>query len=167
MSTHLNTQPNTPFGHLFDKMGIWHPHIEGGIKALYERLQGDEQIAVKTASGWIAIVNNYLQETPENVFKMIQLKFPDVTKESITDTLNKLNAKILHLNEDLPASFEGAMEILQTYLSKFEGHTWAAITRMVVSVLTDIFLKGASPIDAVESVLTYVYHIFVKPNVNA
>jgi hypothetical protein len=163
----MNTHPNTPFGKFFAKCGVWHPSVEDTLKALYDKLKEDEQIAIKTSSGWIAIVNTYLQDTPEDIFKMIQLKFPDVTKESVTDALNKLNAQILHIKDTTPDTYEDAMEILQTYLSKFQGNTWIAITRAVVTVLSDVLLNGASPIQTIETVLEYVYQTFVKPHVNA
>lgn len=163
----MNTHPNTVFGKLFFKLGIWHHSFEEVIAGLYNNLHEDEKIAVQTASGWIAIVNTYLKDTPDDVFKMIQLKFPDVTKESITDSLNKLNGELLKVDANTPDDFNTALTKLQEYLSKYQGNTWIAITRAVVSVLTDILLKGASPIQTIETVLEYVYQLFVKPHVNA
>lgn len=34
----MNTHPNTPLGKLFFKLGIWHPDIEDGIVAAYNKL---------------------------------------------------------------------------------------------------------------------------------
>lgn len=163
----MNTKPSTPFGKFFDKLGVWHPHIEDALKDIYGKLHDTEKTAVKDASGWIAIINTYIKDSPEDVFKLIQLKFPNVTKEGVTDTLNKLNTEILKVDANTPDDFETALTKLQEYLGKYQGNTWVAITRSVVSVLTDIFLKGASPIQTIETVMEYVYQIFVKPHVNA
>jgi hypothetical protein len=53
----MNTQPSTPFGKFFNRIGIWHPSVEDVIKDLYNKLQDPEKKAVQDASGWIAIIN--------------------------------------------------------------------------------------------------------------
>src|SRR4051794_12294726 len=163
----MNTHPNTPFGKFFDKIGIWHPSIEDAIESLYNKLHDTEKDAVKNASGWIAIINANLQEAPDFVFNLIQQKFPSITKENAAETLNKLNAAILKVDINTPDDFDTALTKLQAYLSKYEGNTWIAITRAVVSVLSDVFLKGTSPIQTIETVLEYVYRTFIKGKVAA
>jgi hypothetical protein len=163
----MNTHPNTPFGKFFDKIGIWHPDIEDAVASLYNKLHNTEKTAVKNASGWIAIINSNLQATPDFVFELIQQKFPEVTKESIADALNKVNSEILKVDANTPDDFDTALAKLQDYLSKYQGNTWIAITRAVVAVLSDVLLKGTSPIQTIETVLEYVYRTFIKGNVTA
>ena len=163
----MNTHPNTPFGKFFKKIGIWHPSIEDAIENLYNNLHDTEKTAIKDASGWIAIINSNLKAAPDFVFNLIQQKFPSVTKESIADSLNKLNASILKVDANTPDDFDTALSKLQAYLSKYEGNSWVAITRAVVSVLSDILLKGASPIQTIETVLEYVYRTFIKGKIAA
>lgn len=163
----MNTHPNTPFGKFFAKIGIWHPSIEDAVEHLYNKLHDFEKEAIKDASGWIAIINANLQAAPDFVFNLIQQKFPGVTKENAAETLNKLNAAILKVDASITDDFDAALAKLQDYLSKFEDNSWIAITRAVVSVLTDIFLKGATPIQTIETVLEYVYRTFIKGKVTA
>jgi len=161
----MNTHPNTPFGKFFEKIGIWHPSIEEGIENLYNNLQDTEKTAIKNASGWIAIINANLQSAPDFIFNLVQQKFPEVTKESVTNTLNRLNTAILRVDANTPDDLNTALSKLQSYLGKYEGNTWIAITRAVVSVLSDILMKGASPIQTIETVLEYVYRTFIKGKV--
>ncbi len=163
----MNTQPNTPFGKFFAKIGIWHPNIEDAIENLYNKLHDTEKQAVQNASGWIAIINANLQATPDFVFDLIQKKFPGASKESITDALNKLNTEILKVDANTPDDFGAALSKLQDYLGKYQGNTWVAITRAVVAVLSDVLLKGGSPIQTIETVLEYVYRTFIKDKVTA
>ncbi len=163
----MNTHPNTPLGKFLDKIGIWHPSVEETFKNLYDKLHDTEKTAVKDASGWIAIINANLQATPDAVFNLIQNKFPGVTKESIAGALNKVNAAILKVDANTPNDFDAALGMLQSYLGQYEGNTWIAITKSVVTVLSDVFLKGASPIQSVETVLEYVYRTFIKGKVTA
>jgi hypothetical protein len=160
-----NTHPNTPFGKFFNKIGIWHPDIEDAIKDAYEKLHYAEKEAVNNASGWIAVINSTLYQAPDIVFEILQKKYPGLKKETITDFLNNLNAKIHALDDYIPDTFEAALIKLQDYLSKYEGHTWAVITKAAVSIGTDILLIGASPIQAIEIVIEYVYQEFIKPKV--
>ena len=161
----MNTHPNTPFGKFFFKLGIWQPSIEDAIAKLYKKLEDTEKDAIQHASGWIAIINAHLQDAPDVIFSIIQEKFPNVTKESITGALNKLNTAILKVGTDTPDNFESALSKLQGYLSKYQGNEWIAITRAVVSVLTTILSTVGSPIQTVELVLEYVYRNFIKGKV--
>ena len=71
------------------------------------------------------------------------------------------------METDTPDNFDAALGKLQSYLSKYEGNSWIAMTKAVVTVLADVFLKGASPIQSVEAVLEYVYRTFIKGKVVA
>jgi hypothetical protein len=163
----MNTQPSTPFGKFFERIGIWRPSVEGAIEDLYNKLHDPEKEAVQNASGWIAIINANLQATPDIVFDIIQKKFPGATKESITGALNKLNAQILKVDASTPDDFSAALSKLQEYLSKYQGNTWIAITRAVVAVLSDVLMNGTTPIQRIETVLEFVYRTFIKDKVAA
>src|SRR5689334_8678146 len=157
----MNTQPSTPFGKFFAKIGIWHPKIEDGIEDLYNKLHDTEKQAVQNASGWIAIINSNLQATPDFVFDLIQKKFPGASKESITGALNKLNAEILKVDANTPDDFGTALSKLQDFLGKYQGNAWIAITRAVVAVLSDVLMNGTTPIQKIETVLEFVYRTFI------
>jgi hypothetical protein len=160
-----NTHPNTPFGKFFEKIGVWHPKIIDGIEDLYNKLHDVEKVEVTKASSWIAILNDNVGKTPEDIFKLIQVKFPDVTREYVTEKLNKLNAQILKVDASIPESFEDALTKLQDYLGKFQGNTWISMTRATVSVLADVLLNGQSPVQTIETVLEMVYQTFVKDKI--
>src|SRR5690349_8342612 len=130
----MNSHPNTPFGKFFAKIGIWHPTIEEAIEELYNNLDKDVKVAVKEASSWIAIINTNLDKAPDFVFDLIQKKFPNVTKEHITDSLNKVNAAIMKVDDVASDDFGTSLGKLQTYLGQHKGNTWITITRSVVSL---------------------------------
>ena len=158
----MNTHPNSPFGKFFYKIGVWHPSFEEGIVELYSKLHGSEQAAIKMASGWIAVINSNLQATPEVIFTILQTKYPGVTRQNVTNVLNELNGALLKIDTATPEDFNTALARLQEYLGKHEGNVWIALTRAAVGVLADIFLKGKSPIQVIETVLEYVYQTFIK-----
>lgn len=162
----MNTHPSTPFGHFFEKIGLWHPHFEDGIVGVYNQLADAEKIAIADASGWIAVINANLNAVPDFVFQLIQTKFPEATKDKVTEVVSKVNAA-LHLVEDnTPATFEDAVTALQAYLSKYDGSVWIAITKAVVSIAANILVDGKLSIETISTVLDLVYHTIVKPKVN-
>lgn len=163
----MNTHPNTPFGKFFFKIGLWHYKIDDGIEAAYEKLHDAEKLAIQDASGLIAIINANAKAAPDILFQVIENKFPAITKESVTDFLNKLNAQILHADAEIPDTFEDAVSKIQAYLSKYEGKTWGVITKAVVTIGADILMNGAKPIQIIDFVLEYVYQTFVKPKIAA
>lgn len=161
MSSH-NTHPNTPFGKFFAKIGIWRPTVTEAIEDLYNHLHEKEQIAIQKASGWIAIVNNNLQAAPDVVFDLIHEQFPDVTKESITDAINKVNAAFLKVEDSTPADYETALGKLQQFLNNYKDDTKNVVIRSVVTILSKILMSGTKPVQIIETVLEYVYQTFVK-----
>lgn len=158
----MNTHPNTPFGKFFYTTGIWHPSIEAGIIAAYDKLHDAEKAAVKQASGRIAVINATLQQTPDEVFTALHEQFPGVNREVLTQWLNQVNDAIFGIAAVVPQDFETALTELQEYLGRYTGNTWVSITRMIVAVAADVLLKGASPAAIIETVLEYVYQTFIK-----
>jgi hypothetical protein len=93
----MNTHPNTPFGKFLFKRGLWHETAEETIVDLYDKLHDGEKVAAQTASGWIAVINEYLPLVPASIFDKIQEKFPGISEETITEALNKVNTVIAGL----------------------------------------------------------------------
>src|SRR5690348_10629415 len=114
----MNTHPNTPFGKFFAKLGIWHPHFEDTIKAIYADLQDDAKEAIHAASGIIAVINEHLKEVPDFVYKAIQKKYPSITPEHLTELLNKLNSAIQGAGANLDDDYDTALTKLQQYLGQ-------------------------------------------------
>jgi hypothetical protein len=162
----MNTHPNTPLGKLFFKLGIWHPDIEDGIVAAYNKLHEEEKIAIVNASGIIAIINANVKQTPDFIFSLLTAKIPTVTKEAVTDFLNHINTELKIVDSQVPDSFEDALTKLQTWLNGFSGNAWIGLVRTVVEVGAT-FLKQGLSLQAVATVLEYVYREFVKPKVSA
>lgn len=163
----MNTKPSTLFGHFFHRIGIWHPKFEETIEDIYGKLQTGEQEAIKQASGIIAIVNANLQLVPEQVWDIIQTKFPDVTEEHVTELINKLNATIAAVDDYISEDYGTALIKLQAYLAQYVNthNVWAAITRSVVEILADIKLNGKLNIQTITTVLEFVYQTFIKGKV--
>ena len=160
-----NTKPSTPFGKFFNTIGIWHPKFEDAVKDLFTHLPETEQKAITAASGIIAIVNANLDKVPDVVFSLVQQKFPDITKEKLTEGLNKLNGDLIKTGDNMPTDFAGALGVLQGYLGKYEGNTWEVISKSVVTVLANVFLGGGSSIQKIDAVLEFVYRNFIKGKV--
>jgi hypothetical protein len=54
--------------------------MEETVKYVYDQLHNREKAAVIQASGYIAIINANLEQTPDFVFTLIQEKFPNITR---------------------------------------------------------------------------------------
>lgn len=163
----MNTQPSTPFGIWFAKHGIGKHKYYYGVVDTYESLEDDAKTALQYASGWVAVINANVEESPDFVFELIQKKFPDATKEHITEGLTRLAEALKLVTANIPTSLNDAITALQGYLSKFEGNTWVAIVRAAVTILADIIAGGKSPIQIIEMVLEFVYQTFIKGKVTA
>lgn len=150
---------------LLETLGQLFTDIFNSSAKAYHKLEDDEQIAIQKASGWIAIINNNLQSTPDIVFAIIQEKYPAVTKETIANSLHELAVKFKLIADNTPADLNTAIAALQSYLNQHTGNTWIAITKALVSVFSTIINPNLTVIQKVEMVLEYVYQNFIKHKV--
>lgn len=127
----------------------------------YNHLEGNEQTAIKTASGWLAIVGSNLTASPDVVFSLIQAAYPSITKDVLTGYLHQLGGQLGIIAADTPPDFTSAMTALQTYLGKHTGNAWIAIIKAVVALLATIIEPGTI-IQKIEMVLEYVYQNYIR-----
>lgn len=158
----MNTHPNTIFGKFFAKIGLWHPHFEGGITEIYEQLESSEQLAIQEASGLIAVINANLDATPDFIFEIIKLKFPEISKEKVTEVLSKATIALKLVEDNTPENFDDAIVELQVFLSKYEGSTWINATKFVVTELANVLTHRETPVEIIATVLDFVYRTFIK-----
>ena len=128
----------------------------------WKHLSDLEQAISLKASGIIAIINANVGMVPEDVFKLIQAKFPDVTEQWIHDTLNKA-ADFLKIGDGAAAlSFQDAIKVFQQHLTTVTGNTWIAKTQHAVGAILTVLLPDTSPLNKITTILEYIYENFVK-----
>jgi len=143
-------------------IGHFFTDLFSGIQKVWHSLTEAEQAVSIKASSIIAIINANLTAAPADVLSLIQAAFPTMTKEGLTDLLNKANQILGIADNAASGTFEQALQTLQAYLSKYQGNTWITITRAVVEILVTV-LEPGTIIQKIETVLEYVYQEFVKP----
>ena len=127
----------------------------------WKKLSTTEKDAAVKASGIIAIINANLTATPDIVFQLIQIKFPDITKEKLTSYLSTITSTIKDVDGVVNADFATTLSNLQSYLGKYSGNQWVTITQGVVGLLAGL-LAPSTPIQKITLVLEYVYQNFIK-----
>ena len=147
---------------LFQKIGAWFTSLFDVMKRAFNKLsQIEKDVSVK-ASAIIALINANLTQTPEAIFKLIQLRFPDVTPAYLSAKLS-LATKYLGIGDEVASrSFEENIKLLQGYLSKFEGNGWVVTTLGAVNALLTAMLPDTTPLQKISVLLEYIYQKIVK-----
>lgn len=150
------------FSKLFAFKFHWVTDLFNAMQHGWNHLTEAEQSISLKASGIIAIINANADLVPEEVFKLIQVKFPDVTPEFVHDTLSKA-ADFLKIGDDAAQlSFQDAIKVFQAHLKDVTGNTWIAKTQHAVGALLTVLLPDTSPLNKVTTILEFIYEHFVK-----
>jgi len=136
------------------------------IKKVWKELSPEIQAATLQASGIIAIVNANVNAVPTVIWDLIQTQYPNITQAAVTAALVKANNTVNAANAlEESATFEQALQTIQSYLNGLSGNSWITVTKTVVALLADIFAPGETVIQKIELCLEWVYQELVKPNV--
>lgn len=151
---------------LFKIIGAFFANLFTSMKKLYSKLTETEQRMSVVASTFFAIVNANMDKTPEALIRLIQLKFPDFTREQLTAYVNTLTNKMRLVDSFAAKTLEENLKLLQNHLSKFTGNGWKAETLNGVNILISLLLPG-TPLEKITIVLEYIYQKLVKGKVPA
>lgn len=142
-------------GHFFD--GIF-----SSIKHAWNQFETHEQDAVIQASTILDLVRTNIDAAPDALFGIIQLKFPNITKEELHDVISNTAAQLQIadkiVNEDLGVTLKN----LQTYLGTLSDNGFITTIKSIVSIMATLFAPSLTAIQKVELVLEWVYLKLVK-----
>lgn len=150
------------------KLGIFMKPIIKNGEDIYDMLSEDEKKAAQWSSGLIAIVNNNIDQTPQVVIDLIKLKFPDLSLDVVHGFLDTLLNKISNVQTEVPLTLEDAIAGIQKFLKQHENDkgVWGVISKASVTILTLLFSPGTEA-QKIEAALEYIYHLIIKPHVEA
>jgi hypothetical protein len=132
------------------------------VEKAWHKLDPAVQDALIKGSGVISIINSNLQATPDVVFDLIQKKYPDVTKEKLTEALanvtDKLNVAQGVASPDLLTTIQN----LQTYFSGFQGKFWEGTASTASQLLSIALAPDETPFGKIALFMEYVYRKKIK-----
>ncbi len=167
-------QPATPLApiatkeNFIERFGDWITGLFHSSEHTYNTLLEEEKKAGIWASGIIAVINNDLNAVPTEVIAILQQKFPDLSLDVVHGFLDNLRIKLDNLQSEIPLTLEDAVVWAQKFFLQHthdEG-TWAVIRTTAVNLLAIMF----SPETVVQKFIEvglYIYHMIVKPHVEA
>jgi len=117
-------------------------------KELWNSLTPEEQGALKQGSGVMKIINDHIDESPEEIKAIIEKDYPGIPLE----TLAELAA---HFNLGVGAKIEDAIAAIQLWLKSKEGTVW---DNALSFFLSD---KEARP-GIIAALMESVYRWFIK-----
>lgn len=135
--------------------------INKSAKAFHD-LEAAEQLAVKWASGIIAVINTN-PENKEVINLLLSKLFPTLTIEVIQSKL-VVAANLLFMPTGLiMQSADEALSMIIKYLTGYTDNNWIAATKNAVIFLFNAFFPNSSALQKVVAGMDYVYEREVKP----
>ena len=145
----------------FDFLHIFTDLFDSAAKA-WNKLEPKVQDALLKGSGIISVINQNLEATPDEVFDLIEKKFPDVTKENLTEALAKVTDK-LKVAEDIEnPDLLTTIKNLQAYFAGFKGKFWESTASTASQLLSIALSPDETPFAKVAMFIEYVYRKKIK-----
>jgi hypothetical protein len=145
----------------FDFLHIFTDLFNSTEKA-WHKLEPEVQSALIHGSGIIKIINDNIDKVPDEVFALIQQKYPDITKENLESALQKVNTDLgiagTIASQDLLTSIKN----LQIYLGSLKGKFWETASSILSQSIAIIFAPDETPFAKVVQFIEWVFRKKVK-----
>ena len=145
----------------FDFLHIFTDLFDSAEKA-WNKLEPKVQSALLDGSGIISVISQNLEATPDEVFDLIQKKFPGITKEKLADGLGKVSDGFKLTEETASPDLLTTIKNLQTYFSGLHGKFWESATSISAQVLSTIFSPDETPFAKISTLIEFVYRKKIK-----
>lgn len=167
----VSTTPLAPIANkesLIERFGDWIEGLFHKSEDLYNSLTEAEKKAAVWGSGLISVANTYIESTPDELWTVIQQKFPDLSENVVHGFIDELRAKVDNTQSQIPLTLTDALAWLQAYLKQYHGDhaVLNAISTNAYNIIT-ILLSPETPIEKIIGIGVYVYQLIVKPHVQA
>lgn len=150
------------------RFGDWIEGLFHKSEDIYNALTEAEKKAAVWASGLVSVVNTYINDVPDVLWAVIQEKFPDLSANVVQGFIDKLRSRVDNLQSEIPLTLTDALVWLQSYLKQYHSdhELLNAISTNVYNILV-IMLSPGTAFEKLISIGVYVYHLIVKPHVQA
>jgi hypothetical protein len=149
-------------GNFFKKIGEIFSNLALGAEKVWNHYEPELQAAIKDASGIVALINKEIDQTPDFVYKAIEMKFPNLTKEKIDGFL----ATVAH---DLNLAKDGVtpdplvtIENICNYLKSHTGSNWAKVSEFLANSIALFLAPEGTVWNKIGTIMWWVYQTFIK-----
>jgi hypothetical protein len=140
----------------FDFLHIF-TDLFNSVEKAWHKLEPEVQNALIHGSGVINIINQNLQKTPQEVFDLIQNKFPDLTKDKLTAALAKVTDGLKVAEDNTNPDVLTTIQNLQKYFSGLQGKFWQGAASTSSQILAIALSPDETPFAKIASFIEFVY----------
>lgn len=148
---------------IFKIIGAFFVGLFNAAKKAYSKLSPEQQDALQAGTGLVAILNDNLAATPEQIRLLIQQRFPNLDEESLEKALFSV---LQQFNLTVAENLDQAIVTIQGHLSSLEGKAWAVASHGVAAALSVAFGPKETKVATIVSLLEWVYQHFIKKSTN-
>jgi len=149
-------------GDFFEDIWDWAKGLFNAAKKAWKHLEPQIQDALLKGSSIIALINSNLDKAPDEVFALIQNKFPDLSKEKLHEALNEVDKQFGTAATIADADLLTTIQNIQKFLGSLQGNVWQAISSAMAQLLSTVFAGDQTPFAKISMLMEYVYNDFVK-----
>lgn len=140
--------------------------IFGGLfsaaQKTWNKISPELQKAMLHGSGIISIINTNVDASPDFIVELIQKKFPDLTKESIHESLLKATEGLAIAGSLNNPDLGTTIQLIQGYLSGLKGKVWANISQTLAKGIAAFLAPSGTKFAAISSLIEFVFQTFIK-----
>lgn len=158
----MSTKTKTFFGRLIESIvsvfgSIFH-HVMAGAEKTFNDLPPEIKAALIHGSGVLDLINQMINNTPDEIRAAIKEKFPDINEADLESGL----FTIAHGFNLLPQenNINDVIAKLQEYLKGLQGNVWDGIMNGAAQMLAILLAPAGTKFGAIASLMEYVYQTY-------
>ncbi len=132
---------------------------------VWHKLEPDVQNALIQGSGVINVISQNLETSPDEVFNIIQKKFPDLSKDKLAAGLAKVSDGFKIAENTGTPDLSTTIKNLQTYFSGLKGKFWESATSISAQMLSTLFSSEDAAFAKISSLMEYAYYNKIKKEI--
>ena len=145
---------------LLSKIGHFFESLVNGAQRTWNRLEPDVRKAILQGSGIIALINKFIDKTPEELFQLLQEKFPDLPIDKVKASLKQISEALNLSTEDDDAIV--LLTLIQEYLANRKGTAWAIASDTLAKIIAIALAPAGTKVATIVSMLWFAYHKYIK-----
>lgn len=149
-------------GNFLKKIGEFFSSLTKGAEKVWDNLEEDIQLAIKKASGIVAIINENIQDPPEIILALIKAKYPDLPVEKIQEISNEVAKDLNIAGTVIQPDILVTIANIQTVLGTLEGSRWAKKSEDIAGLIAIVLAPDKTPWNKIGTIMWWVYQTFIK-----
>lgn len=146
----------------FKSVGSFFKGLFNASQKTWDNLSPEIKLAMEQGSKLVAVINENIDASPAFVFELMQLKYPEFTKEKLHEILQKGTEGLNVIGGVNNPEILTTIMNLQSYLGSLKGKAWANMSQTIGKGIAAFLAPKETKFAVISSLFEFLYQTYIK-----